>query len=54
MCDHIGTSHGELHSNGERNKLVAVIICDCGQVVSILTTIDYEPKPVKEVDADDR
>ena len=54
MCDHDGTSHGELRSNGERNKLVAAIICgDCGAEVTKLGTLDYEPEPVKEIAHDE-
>jgi hypothetical protein len=50
MCDHIGTSHGELHSNGDPNKLVAVIVCgECGETVKEVDELEYKPEPVKGV-----
>jgi hypothetical protein len=49
MCDHIGTSHGELRSSGEPNKLFAVIVCgNCDYVVRTVDALDYEPNPVND------
>jgi hypothetical protein len=46
MCDHNGTSRGELRLDSRRAMLIAVIVCDqCNQLVATVGSLEYVPNP---------